>query len=238
MAQNLAHFTFNSDYPMDKVVFYRQQKISLPAGSSDINITIKHGLNFVPLPIAIWSEDADFNSVYSIDPIVMAPRLIGLKADATNITATFRPSSDTAYTGYLRVYALMPTMTTRSVMPTARQSSKLIFDTDKVYAPLIFSGIITTDFNSNNVARVNVTNGYKELVTQANRVEIEHNLGNYPYILYWRESNGVINNGGYWTFQPGYPLQYYSYSDIDKCGFYCGQSQGQDKWHIRIYANV
>lgn len=238
MATNLGHFTFNSDYPMDKVVFYEQQAISLPAGASDIEFTMQHNLLFTPLPIAIWSEDADFSSVYSVDALVMSPRLTGLKADATSITATFKPDTNTKYDGYLRVYGLLPTTATQEAAPTARQASKLIFDTDKVYSPLIFSGVITTDFDPSNVVKVNVTNGYKELVTQANRIEVEHNLGTNPFMLYWRETAGVIKAGGYWTFQPGYPLQYYSYSDIDKCGFYCGQSSGQDKWHIRIYANV
>lgn len=238
MAQNLAHFIFNSDYPMDKVVFYKQQQISLPASSPTKTFTIPHNLLFTPLPIAIWSTDEDFSSVYSIDPLVMSPRLSALKADGTNITATFTPDSSTAYTGYLRVYGLLPSTATQEAAPTARQASKLIFDTDKIYSPLIFSGVITTDFNSNNVAKINVTNGYKELVTQASRIEVEHNLGYNPYMLYWRETNGEIKGGSYWTFQPGYPLQNYAYSDIDKCGFWCGQSQGQDKWHIRIYANV
>lgn len=238
MAQNLAHFIFNSDYPMDKVVFYKQIKIDIPAGTTDRVFTVPHNLLFTPLPIAIWSTDADFNSVYSIDPLVMTPRMSALKADATNITTTFTPDSSTRYEGYLRVYGLLPTTATQETMPTARQSSKLIFDTDKVYSPLIFSGVITTDFNSTHVAKINVTNGYKELITQANRIEVEHNLGYNPYMLYWRETNGGIKAGSYWTFRYGYPLQNYSYSDIDKCGFYCGQSDGQDKWHIRIYANV
>lgn len=238
MVQNLAHFMFNSDYPMDKVVFYKQQQISLPAGSSAITFTIPHSLLFTPLPIAIWSEDEGFSSVYGLDQIVMAPRMTLVKADAANITVSFTPDSGTAYTGYLRVYGLLPANATQEAAPTARQSAKLVFDTDKIYCPLIFSGLITTDFNSNNVAKVNVTHGYKELTTQANRVEIEHNLGDYPFISFWRETNGEIKAGNYVTFQPGYPLQYYSYSDIDKCGFYCGQSAGQDKWHIRMYANV
>ena len=238
MVQNLAHFMFNSDYPMDKVVFYKQIKIDLPAGGGDVEFTVDHNLLFTPLPIAIWSEDEFFNSVYSIDAIVMTPRLFRIKADDTKITASFRTDDSVPYEGYLRIYGLLPATATQEAMPTARQSSKLIFDTDKVYSPLIFSGVITTDLNSNNVAKVNVTYGYKELVTQANRIEVEHNLGINPFILYWRETNGVISDGGYWTFQPGYPLQNYSYSDTDKCGFYCGQSSGQDKWHIRIYANV
>lgn len=238
MATNLDRFIFNSDYPMDKVVFYKQQKINLPAGSSDINFTIKHNLQFTPLPIAIWSTDEGFNAVYSIDAMVMLPRMTNVKANSTNIVVTIKPDTSTAYTGYLRVYGLIPETAIQEVASTARQSSSLIFDTDKIYCPLIFSGAITTDLNSTHVATVNVTHGYQHLTTQANRVEIEHNLGSYPFIEYWRENSGEIRAGGYWTFQPGYPLQNYSYSDIDKCGFYCGQSNGQDIWHIRIYANV
>lgn len=236
MGFNLSHFIFNSDYPMDKVVFYKQQKINLRSGSA-ITFTMPHNLLFTPLPIAIWSEDENFNSVYGLDPAAMLPRMTEVKADATNISVVFTPDSTTR-TGYLRVYGLLPETATQEAAPTFRQASKLVFDTDKVYCPLIFNGIITSDFDSTNVAKVNVTNGYKELITQANRIEVEHNLGNYPFIVYWHEKNGVIAQEGYPAFQPGYPLQNYNYSDTTKCGFWCGQSQGQDKWHIRIYANV
>ena len=118
---------------------------------------------------------------------------------------------------------------------TAAEGDTTVSQTETVE---VGTGEITLNVYAMSAEVPGMITEYKELVTQANRVEVEHNLGINPFILYWRETNGVISDGGYWTFQPGYPLQNYSYSDTDKCGFYCGQSSGQDKWHIRIYANV
>lgn len=237
MAQNLAHFIFNSDYPMDKVVFYKQVEVTVPA-RQNYAIVEPHNLLFTPLPLAVWATSADFSDTRSLEPV---PDTIGMdtvKADAANITVTIDNGKNTSVKAYVRLYGLLPETAINEAAPTARQSSKLIFDTDKVYSPLIFSGLITSDLNSTHVAKVNVTNGYRELVTQANRIEIEHNLGDCPYMLYWRENNNIIEERSMPDFLYGYPLQQYDYSDTKKCGFYCGQSDGQDKWHIRIYANV
>ena len=240
MLTNLSHFIFNSDYPMDKVVFYKQEAFTVPARSGqyqpgELTITIPHNLLFTPLPLAIWATDADFSDTRTY---AIFSNLQEVKADATNITVYFQNSTDTPLTGYLRVYGLLPTNAVQEAAPTARQASKLIFDTDKLYAPLVFSGIITTDFDSNNVKKINVCHGYKELITQANRVEIEHDLGNYPFMLLWYENNGEIKLTAQSDLYYDYPLDMLNYSDVDKCNVDCGFSMGTDKVHIRIYANV
>ena len=241
MATNLDRFVFNSDYPMDKMVFYKQESITIPAKSGGVNgtltVTIPHNLLFTPLPLAVWATSADFSDTRTLEPL---PYNIGMKmvqADDTNITITFESSKATATDGFLRVYGLLPTDATQDAVPTSRQSSVLIFDTDKVYSPLIFSGILTPDLDSTNVKYINVSHGYQELIATAARVEIEHNLGRYPFITYWYEdNNGVIALRGYPEIVYAYPLTMYTYSDIDKCNFDCGLVQG--KWHVRIYANV
>ena len=241
MVTNLDHFIFNSDYPIDKVVFYKQEAITIPAKSGGVNgtltVTIPHHLEFTPLPLAVWATKADFSDTATMEPL---PYNIGMKmvqADDTNITVEFESSKGSATSAYLRVYALLPLTSIYEVPPTSKQSSALIFDTDKVYSPLIFSGIFTPDFDTTNVGRVNVSFGYKELITTASRVEIEHNLGNYPFLTYWYEdADGVISLKGFPEIIYGYPLTQYTYVDIDKCNFDCGLVQG--KWHVRIYANV
>lgn len=240
MLTNLSHFIFNSDYPMDKIVFYKQEAFTVPARSGqyqpgELTITIPHNLLFTPLPLAIWATDEDFSDTRTY---AIFSNLQEVKADATNITVYFQNSTDTPLKGYLRVYGLLPTNAVQEAAPTARQASKLIFDTDKLYAPLVFSGIITTDFDSNNVKKINVCHGYKELITQANRVEIEHDLGNYPFMLLWYENNGEIKLTAQSDLYYDYPLDMLNYSETDKCNVDCGFSMGTDKVHIRIYANV
>lgn len=244
MVTNLDRFMFNSDYPMDKIVFYKQEAITIPAKSGGVNgtltVTIPHYLQFIPLPMAVWAEDADFSDTRTLEPFPYNIGMKSIKADATYITVTFESSKNTATSAYLRVYGLLPQNSIYEVAPTARQSSKLVFDTDKVYAPLIFSGIITTDFDTDNIAKVNVSHGYKELTATAGRVIVEHNLGNYPFMVLWREviADGTIEYTGFPEIYYGYPDTMYNTSDIDKCNIDCGQSQGLHKWHIRIYANV
>lgn len=244
MAQKLSHFIFNSDYPIDKVVFYKQQKITIPAKSGGTNgtltVNIPHNLEFTPLPIAVWATTPDFTDTRTMEPFPYDIGMETLTADAAKITATFESSKASATTAYLRVYGLLPQDSIYEAPQTARQSANLVFDTDKVYVPLIFSGMITTDFDSTNVKNINVTHGYKELITTANRLVVEHNLGDYPYMLLWQEtiSTGEIALSGFPTISYGYPDTMYNTSDATKCSIYCGQSQGQHKWHIRIYANV
>ena len=207
MAQNLAHFIFNSDYPMDKLV------------------TV--------------ASNADFSDARDVYPLSSTVDATELKADATNIVVTLSNSTSSTKKLYVRIYGLIPEGETREAMPTARQSSKLIFDTDKTYAPLIFSGRVTVTYDSTKVSRVNVTNGYKELAVTANRLEVEHNLGVRPYIALWQDNNGVISYGSIVpAFRPGYPLQYYTYSEPDKCQIYTGLYSVNSITHVRIYANV
>ena len=237
MAQNLAHFIFNSDYPMDKVVFYKQTGINVP--TSGTTLTVPHNLLFAPLPLVTVASNADFSDARDVYPLSSTVDATELKADATNIVVTLSNSTSSTKKLYIRMYGLIPEGETREAMPTARQSSKLIFDTDKTYAPLIFSGRVTVTYDSTKVSRVNVTNGYKELAVTANRLEVEHNLGVRPYIALWQDNNGVISYGSIVpAFRPGYPLQYYTYSEPDKCQIYTGLYSVNSITHVRIYANV
>ena len=241
MVTNLDHFIFNSDYPIDKVVFYKQEAITIPAKTGGVNgtltVTIPHHLQFMPLPLALWATDADFSDTRTLEPLPYDIGMEVIKADATNITVEFESSKNTATSAYLRVYGLLPQDAIYEVAPTSRQSSALIFDTDKIYTPLIFSGIFTSDLDPDNVAHINVSHGYKEYTGQAFRAEIEHNLGNYPFMTIWHEDNGEIELNGNQNIYYGYHEYEYSYSDTNKCNFYCTPAS-PGRWHIRIYANV
>lgn len=239
---NLERFIFNSDYPMDKIVFYGYGSTTIPAKSGSTNgtktINIPHHLLFTPLPLAVCATNEAFTDTRTFEPVPDTWGMNLVQADATNITIKFENGQTSTKTVYYRVYGLLPENATQEVGKNSRQSSKLIFNTDLVYAPLIFSGIVTEDLDTTHVANVNVTHGYKEIQTQASRIEIEHNLGRSPFVLYWRETSGTISITGFPDMYYGYPYQQYNYSDDKKCNFYTGQSDGQNKWHIRIYANV
>lgn len=239
---NLERFIFNSDYPMDKIVFFGYGSTTIPAKSGSTNgtktVNIPHNLPFTPLPLAVCATNEAYTDTRTFEPVPDTWGMNVVQADATNITIKFESSLTSTKTVYYRVYGLLPENATQEAGKTSRQSSSLIFNTDLVYAPLIFSGIVTEDLDTTHVANVNVTHGYKEIQTQASRIEIEHNLGRSPFVLYWRETSGTISITGFPDMYYGYPYQQYNYSDDKKCNFYTGQSDGQNKWHIRIYANV
>lgn len=239
---NLDRFVFNSDYPMDKVVFFSYGSTTIPAKSGSTwgekTVTVQHDLPFIPLPQAVWATSDAFTDTCGVDPMPDKYGMDTVKADSSSVTIKFVNGEANAKTVYYRIYGLMPENATQEAAKNSRQSSALIFDTDKVYAPLIFSGVITEDINTTNVAYVNVTHGFKEYQGQAGRVEIEHNLGRLPYVLFWLESSGTIEITGAPDFLYGFPEQQYNYVTDKKCNFYAAYSDGQSKWHVRIYANV
>lgn len=239
---NLHRFIFNSDYPMDKVVYFNHGSASVPAKSGSTNgtktINIPHGLPFIPLPIAIWASTEDFNSSLSYEPFPYDFGMVEVKANATNISIKFESSRASAQTIYYRVYGLAPESATQEAGKNSRQNSKFIFNTGYAYAPLIFSGEITEDLDTSKVAYVNVTHGFKELQTRTSRVQIEHNLGRLPYVLFWRQSGNTVELSNGPDVQYGFPWQNYNYVDTKICNFATYMSDGQKKWHIRIYADV
>lgn len=239
---NLDRFMFNSDYPMDKIVFFGYGSTTIPAKSGDtwgsVTVTVPHNLSYVPLPQAVWATNADFTDTRGIDPLPDKYGMYEVKANSTSITIRFTNGETSAKTVYYRIYGLQPENATQEAGKTSRQSSSLIFDTDKVYAPLIFSGIVTEDLDSTNIAQINVTHGYKEYQGTAGRVIVEHNLGVNPFVLYWLEQGGVIEVTGSPTFLYGYPEEQYNYTNGKECNFYSAYTEGTRKWHIRIYANV
>ena len=239
---NLDRFVFNSDYPMDKIVYFSYGSTTIPAKSGSTwgtkTVTVNHGLPFTPLPLAVFATNEAFTDTRGVDPLPDSYGMYEVKANSTSVTISFANGQTSAKTIYYRIYGLQPENATQEAGKTSRQSSALIFDTDKVYAPLIFSGVITEDIDTRNVAYVNVTHGFKEYQGQAGRVEIEHNLGRKPFVLDWLESNGEIEITGAPDFLYGYPEQQYNYVTDKMCNYYAAYSDGQRKWHVRIYADV
>ena len=225
---NLNRFVFNSDYPMDKIVYFSYGSTTIPAKSGSTNgtktITIAHGLPFTPLLLAVCATNEAYTDTRTFEPVPDTWGMNVVQANATSITIKFENGLTSAKTVYYRVYGLIPKNATQEAGKNSRQSSALIF--------------VTEDLDTTHVANVNVTHGFKEYQGQASRIEVEHNLGYSPYVVYWRETSGTISITGFPDMYYGYPYQQYNYSDDKKCNFYTGQSDGQNKWHIRIYANV
>ncbi len=183
---SVKNFLLNSDYPLDKVVWNKQDLIVVPADTDDSftpGITIPHGLPFTPLPVLTWSNSSDFSTsyndweeTYADSAVNGAMPAIGqqytISADATNIYIT-RYNWGVGLKGlYYRIYCLMPSNASAdSLVPyTQTQGANFVLNTDMNYMKLVNAGI----FIYNGVASYN------------------HNLGFVPRVFFWMEANGLI----------------------------------------------
>lgn len=239
--QTLSHFTFNSDYPMDKVVYYHEFKTDTLQPNETASFDISHGLEYAPLPLVLVSTDENFQLVDQWGGNV---RLYYTTADTFHVevgnmlTSTARPL-------YVRLYGLAPESGVCLTAPNVRQSSKLILDSDKPYAPLIFSGVINENMDSRVVLHVNASRGFTEVTGSANRVVVEHNQGRAPFVSMWAEyiptgkTEPIIISENPIDIRYGYPKNSYdtvneTYANLSTFRLY----NTSVKHHIRIYANV
>ena len=90
---NLKDFLVNSDYPLDKVVY---TTTGIATSATDfVDITIPHGLSFMPLPVVQWSLVSDFTTCYEVtergSELIPPsfPYICTMQADSTNILLGF-----------------------------------------------------------------------------------------------------------------------------------------------------
>lgn len=188
---NVNNFKFNSDYPMDKIIYLKETSVAVPAYDYN-DITIAHGLGFLPLVNAQWSTTADFANSYNIGggPNSGATRSYptGIAADSTNIYLTTSNNTGSAVTLYFRIYGLMPDDINADVAPTASSADEFILNTDYNYPKIILNGHVNgpaTGSRTDNIAH-GLT--YRPQVS----LWITRGVRTSPYIV-----NQVQPSGGY-----------------------------------------
>ena len=71
---DLRRFTFNSDYPVEQVVFFAQAEVTTKKyGSSNFGsatVKVSHNLPFIPLPYVIVSQYEDFSDARGISAAI------------------------------------------------------------------------------------------------------------------------------------------------------------------------
>jgi len=165
MAINPRDFLLNTDYEMDKIIYYKSGSLSV----NQYDVTISHGLGFTPLIFGVCA----FNSDYS-DPRAI-PFTSVTQQNTTSFTASANNSniklSYISYNGspgqiYYRIYGFEPSDSTANVASTCNNANEFILNTDYNYCKLYKKG------------------------TAGNDTTINHNLGYIPQVLVWSDIGG------------------------------------------------
>lgn len=171
-------FLLNTDYEMDKIIYYKEFKYTVSRSSS---FTTPHNLKTIPLVFGIWSYHPDYSDCHelgaSIDFTNSPPCLCG--ADYTNITIELNPRNSNE-TFYIKVFAFETTYSN----PDYYIAPKLNLPTTSKYAK---NFVLNTDYNylkllkSGDFATYDSSVGYSKY---------SHNLGYVPQLLEWSFAGG------------------------------------------------
>lgn len=167
MAVDPRDFILNTDYEMDKIIYFREA--TLNAGQYDVDIP--HGLGFTPLIFGVCAFNSDFSDARGIpyQSLTMSNSIqFTAQANATNVRISYINDSGTPSKIYYRLYGFEPSTSNADVGPTSSNADTFILNTDYNYCKLFSKG----------TASVGDT--------------ISHNLGYIPQVLAWQAANGWV----------------------------------------------
>ena len=154
-------FLLNTDYEMDKIIFFE-------SGEFTSSVTITHGLDFIPLPFGVWSTDENFSSTNplgwrdsSTEPGYTPTLSVECYANGTSIKLEAAGNTNNTKL-YYRVYGFEPTDSRKNAPRTSAKAKQMILNTDYNYCKLLKFGTFASD-----------------------NEEFSHNLGYIPQIMAW-----------------------------------------------------
>lgn len=162
-------FLLNTDYEMDKIIFFTSGSIK----ASEMDKTIDHTLGFAPLVFGVCAFSESFNDPrtipynYSTQSNTIA---FNIQATSTQIKISYANYNDQNTPIYYRIYAFEPSTSSARILPTGNLAKKFILNTDYNYCKLCKKGTMSG-------------NGQHS---------VSHNLGYIPQTLIWAESSGTI----------------------------------------------
>jgi hypothetical protein len=162
MATDPRDFLINSDYEMDKIVYFTTGTIT--AGSSD---TIAHNLSFTPMVFGVFATDSDFTDTHVLPFSAHDGEAFTLSADNTNVNIAYDNQDPTASVYYC-IMGFEPDGSTADAPATSQYAGSLIIDTEYNYCKLYSNGYVNGDADTT----------------------ITHDLGYLPQIMAWTELNG------------------------------------------------
>lgn len=176
-------FLLNTDYEMDKIIYFYEGKIEANSASQ---VSFKHNLPFVPLLFGVWSTNEDFTDVHTFSYLgsfdmststYLCPN-IELSAhddkvfiDRVAVTGAF----------YVRIYGFEPEDSHANLASTSSRANKFILNTDYNYRKLVKKGREKITPNPSSP-------------TQFDNLVIDHNLGYKPQVMAWLEAANLDEN--------------------------------------------
>ena len=164
MAVDPRDFLLNTDYEMDKIIYYTSGSIT----ADEYQKTIAHNLGFKPLIFGVCATTSDFSDPRTIpyENITQNNSIwFYAKASSSNLYLEHVNFSDQNSKMYYRIYAFEPSSSTADIEPTSENASKFVLNTDYNYCKLFSKG----ELNGNGT--------------------VTHNLGYVPQVLAWYEVN-------------------------------------------------
>ena len=169
MAVDPRKFILNTDYEMDKIIYFVEGNIT--AGQSK---NIIHNLDFTPLIFGVCAFNSDFSDsralpyeYFTQDNTVA----FTIFADGTKIQIGYDDYNQPSSKAYYRIYAFEPSNSSAVVPATSNNANKFILNTDYNYCKLYKKGTVSGNTDT----------------------FIGHNLGYLPQVLAWSEdSSGLV----------------------------------------------
>lgn len=159
------NFLLNTDYEMDKIVYFKSG--TLNAGDWDIDTP--HNLSFTPLIFGVCAFNSNFSDARGVpyQSLTQSNSIqFTAQANGTNVRLSYINSSGSPSKIYYRLYGFEPSGSTATVPATSGNANQFILNTDYNYCKLFSKGTASA---GNTVA---------------------HNLGYVPQVLVWLTSNG------------------------------------------------
>ena len=167
MAVDPRDFLLNTDYEMDKIIYFKEG--TLNAGQYDIDSP--HGLSFTPLIFGVCAFNSDFSDARGVPyQALTASNSVQFTAaaNATNVRVSYINGSGSPSKIYYRLYGFEPSGSTATVPATSTAANQFILNTDYNYCKLLSKG------------------------TAGPTATVNHNLGYIPQVLVWRQANSWV----------------------------------------------
>ena len=175
-------FIFNSNYPIDKIVFLDERTVT-PNSDGDFDVSFNHGLGAVPFIKAVASDD-DWETTYPSGIKIISGNWLTptdvfmyFEASSNGTNVRLRGNLDDTIPVKIRTWGFFNESDTLNVdAPATANASSNKF-------------ILNTKYNYQSL----VKEGYAE--TQNGAITVAHNLGFVPFVDVWvQDSNGRWKN--------------------------------------------
>ena len=167
MATDPRDFLLNTDYEMDKIVYFTSGEI-MPDNISPRRYVDNFNLGFIPLVFAVFSFNEDFSDArmnWTQQGFTSGSDRIEIQLYAVSdgVVVVYLNEVNPNQKLYYRIYGFEPTNSTSNVASTQKDAKQFILNTDYSYCKLYKKGIASTN------------------------TTISHNLGYIPLVLAWNE---------------------------------------------------